>query len=370
MGIPHEKHLIKKLIGNKIHFIAWSLFIVYETLVIGLVYNIFGNPFTYLLHYAVIISFFYLLCEYLLPWSVNTKVSRWWRLPVALSIYLFGYIFFHYLADLLLIHTGAIVDEGKNPLNYQFVLKNIYRGLYFMGFSCGYFLIKERFKVRREQEILRQEHLNNIIEHQRTEQELSDTQNAYLKSQINPHFLFNTLDFIYHNIKGSPEIASEGIIHLSRLMRYAIDSDKQGKFINLGEELKHVETLLHLYRMRKNDNFNLKFEYGKETKHLTFIPLVLLTITENVLKHGDFSNRDHGACIRLYTDRENFYIESTNRTGNHSRSISSGKGIKNIHQRLIYAYGTDIVFQSNTDLLNQYSLNIRIPLKEIQKNSV
>lgn len=240
------KKILDKLNESSVHFIVWSVFIVYETIIVGLIFNIFENPATYLFHYIVIIIFFYFFADLGLPWSLRRKAHAFWRLPLTILISLAGYIVFHYLANLLLIYIEVIKVERPYILDRQFILKNLFRGIYFMFFSIGYFVFKRTQLEKREKEQLKELHLQNIIKHQKTEQELIQSRNAMLKAQINPHFLFNTLDFIYHTMSTNTQVASDAVIHLSRMMRFAIDSDRMGEVISLGAEIKHVETLFSL----------------------------------------------------------------------------------------------------------------------------
>jgi len=152
------KNRLKWLLQYKIHIIVWLIFIAYETVLIGLIFGIFGNPLTYLFHYIVIVSFFYICADGGLPWALGKFRKAWLRLPLLFAVALSLYIILPYLADLALIYVGAIKIEGPYPLSYQLMLKNLYRGSYFFGFSIGYYLLKMRDMERMERERIKQLH--------------------------------------------------------------------------------------------------------------------------------------------------------------------------------------------------------------------
>jgi len=328
----------------KIHLIVWGIFISYETIVIGLVYGVFGNPLTYFLHYIIIVCFFYACADIGFPFAFETKSSIWWKLPFIFIISLTMYVVLHYLADLTLVYIGVVKGEPPLRFSYQFVLKNLYRGSYFLGFSTGYYLLKMRDFERSDRERLRQENFENLLKQQKMEKELSLTQNALLKAQINPHFLFNTLDFVYHSIPFNPQEAANAIIYLSRMMRYAIDANKQGEFTKIGEEIKHVQTLLDLYSLRKK-NINLPvINCSPKIATLHLIPLVILTLAENMIKHGYFSSSGDKPSITLEIISENLVIKTKNMINGEVKHIESGAGLKNIANRLKIIYGDKASF--------------------------
>ena len=345
---------------NYIHVWIWGIFIFYETIIVGLIYGVFSNPITYAIHYAVIIYFFYFLSDKCLPWIFSERLGIWWKIP-SLLLALAGYILLHYLADCLLIAIDIISHKGKYPLDRNFLLRNLFRGIYFMMFSSGYYIFKIRQQERIEKEELRQQNFDNQVVQQKIEQELAETRNAYLKAQINPHFLFNTLDFVYHSISSNPIVASEAIIHLSRMMRFAIDADKQGLFINLGEELAHVKTFFKLFKLRKPNDYFPEVIHTTEITKLEFIPLIILTIAENMIKHGDFSHPELHAHITITKHEKHLEIICRNPVSNSPNSESNHLGLENIHKRLIFAYGPDVSFQYHIGII-EFELQIIVPM--------
>lgn len=349
---------------NKIHFLVWTIFILYESIVIGLAFNRYSHPFTYIIHNGIIIVFFYVHADFLMPWATKDRIGVVWKLPLFGTLLLGIYIVLHYCADLLLIYTNIIKWPGPYKLDQAFFLKNLYRGIYFMGFSTGYYYIQTYLKERKKTEKLETERLNNIILQQRIEQDLVKAQNAFLKAQINPHFLFNTLDFVYHHVNAQSPMAGDAIIRLSQMMRYAIDSDQVD--VHLGDEIEQVENLIYLNQVRKSKALNLEFSYTDEVKDLRLIPLVLLTLVENIFKHGDLSDPAHQAQINVAAVEDTFYLETDNLINSKASSISNNSGLLNIKKRLQYAYGDETDFTYGIEDQNHFVVRLFIPLVKLK----
>jgi LytS/YehU family sensor histidine kinase len=162
----------------------------------------------------------------------------------------------------------------------------------------------------------------------------------FLKAQINPHFLHNTLNFLYaKSLPYSPEL-SEGILTLSDIMRYALSEGnaRDGK-APLKDEIEHVRNVIKINQLRFSNNLNVQFEVEGVVNGATIIPFVLITLVENAFKHGDLKSIEHPIHIKLTIDpaRTYFYCYNKKQTGN--KELSTGIGLDNIKKRLDLAYG-------------------------------
>jgi len=353
----------------RLHLLLWVLFIFYESVVVGLLYHVFGNPLTYLVHYSIIVILFYIHADVLLPWALRGKFSLIWRFLPALLIELTGFICLSFFMDILLVKAHILKENGSLVMDFQYILKTLYRDIYFLGFSTGYFFLRRFTQEKLKTTELEKKHLTETISRQQAIQELTKAQNAFLKAQINPHFLFNTLDFVYHNIEAISPDAAEAIVTLADMMRFAIDSDKMGDHIELGDEIEQVNNLLYLAQLRKQHSRAVSLTYDPEVPALRLIPLVVLTLTENMVKHGDLGSPDSPAEIRIYIDNGTLYIATynlVNKTANHE---SHHKGLANIAERLRVAYGNEVVFNAGTDASNHFKVLIGIGIKAISQSS-
>ena len=186
-----------------------------------------------------------------------------------------------------------------------------------------------------------------ILEAQKLQLEVekSEANLNFLKAQINPHFLHNTLNFLYaKSIPYSPEL-SEGILTLSDIMRYALSEGnaRDGK-APLKDEIEHVRNVIKINQLRFSNNLNVNFEVTGVVTGAMIIPFVLITLVENAFKHGDLQKQEYPIDIKLNINRNklSFYCRNKKKSG--PKELSTGIGLENIKKRLDLAYGDKYKF--------------------------
>ena len=189
-----------------------------------------------------------------------------------------------------------------------------------------------------------------VLEEQKMQLEVEKSQANFnfLKAQINPHFLHNTLNFLYaKSLPYSPEL-SEGILTLSDIMRYALSEGnaKDGK-APLKDEIEHVRNVIKINQLRFSNNLNVQFQVDGVVNGASIIPFVLITLVENAFKHGDLKNNEFPIIVKadVNDNKLNFYCRNKKKLG--PKELSTGIGLDNIKKRLDLAYGKD------------YALNIK-----------
>ncbi|HWI90272.1 MAG TPA: histidine kinase [Flavisolibacter sp.] len=189
-----------------------------------------------------------------------------------------------------------------------------------------------------------------ILEAQKMQLEVEKSQANFnfLKAQINPHFLHNTLNFLYAKSLPYSSELSEGILTLSDIMRYALSEGnaKDGK-APLKDEIEHVRNVIKINQLRFSNNLNVKFNVEGVVNGATIIPFVLITLVENAFKHGDLKSTDYPIEINLVIDHSKLSFYCRNKKKNGPKELSTGIGLDNIQKRLDLAYGKD------------YSLNVK-----------
>lgn len=353
----------------RIHFLAWVIFAFYENVFGAILTGQYGSPLSYLTHYIIVIYTFYFHSNRTLPWVFKNKKAAIWKFPLALILELTVFIVSYYIDDVALTSIHVHLMDGKPSISMFYFLYHLYRGIYYLGVSTSYYFVRNYVKESKRSDALEREKLNEVIKRQKIEQELTRAQNAFLKAQINPHFLFNTLDFIYHNVMELSPKAADAIITLSEMMRYAIDADKMGEYIYVGNELEQVQNLLYLNHLRKNEDIPLKVICSDEVRNISFIPLVLLTLTENIFKHGSLQNGQE-AIMELYIEDGSFVITTDNTSNRLQQNTSHHTGLVNIEQRLKYAYGDDVYFDHHQDNDGHFRLTIKVPLRLLKGTAV
>jgi sensor histidine kinase YesM len=162
-----------------------------------------------------------------------------------------------------------------------------------------------------------------------------------LKAQINPHFLFNSLNVIYSQAIKNSDKTPDAIIQLSDILRYVIYDSTKDK-VSLKTEIKLIEDYIELQKFRIDITSSIKFEHKLQDENCKITPMLLLPLVENSFKHGIKGELDHTFVnIKLETNNNNILFEIVNNKGTGEtieNDGNSGIGIANIRQRLNLLY--------------------------------
>ncbi|QNK78688.1 sensor histidine kinase [Winogradskyella undariae] len=170
------------------------------------------------------------------------------------------------------------------------------------------------------------------------ENEQKEIKLQFLRNQLNPHFLFNSLNSIYSLVRSKSDNAPEAVITLSELMRYMLYEAKDEK-VALEKEMNYIQHYIALQRLRLKNTEAVKLNIKGETKNLKIYPLLLISFIENAFKYGtDYKGNTHiDIKIEIIENKFNFYIE--NIIGLYKRDDkNSGVGLENIKNQFNYLY--------------------------------
>lgn len=191
-----------------------------------------------------------------------------------------------------------------------------------------------------------------VLEEQKIqlEAEKSQANFNFLKAQINPHFLHNTLNFLYSKSLPYSAELSEGILTLSDIMRYALSAGntKDGKAL-LKDEIEHIRNVIKINQLRFSNSLYVDFEVEGVINGATIIPFVLITLVENAFKHGDLKSPEHPIQIRLVVEGHTLRFYCRNRKKQGPKELSTGIGLENIKNQLDLAYGKNYSFKVKED---------------------
>lgn len=193
-----------------------------------------------------------------------------------------------------------------------------------------------RLAEEKQQELVRQKELENAL--LKNQLELSESRLKMLQYQINPHFLFNTLNFLYAKALAVSDPLADALMKLSETMRYSLKNVGPQTQFQLDEEIRHLQNYIQLNQLRFSERLEIRFEVeGKPAGH-TILPLLLVTFVENAFKYGDLRDPANPVHIRLNVGVEQltFWIRNKKRTSSHEES--TGIGLANTRQRLESAY--------------------------------
>lgn len=184
---------------------------------------------------------------------------------------------------------------------------------------------------------------------------------AAIKYQINPHFLFNSLSFIYtKTIKASPE-AAHAVHLLSGIMSYALDDWDELGTVPLGLEAEQMKRVIEMNQIRFNHTLNIKYHEYIEPDDAKIPILSFVTLVENAFKHGDLKDENNPVMIKLNATEDRIYFMVSNKKKKDMLELSHGIGLNNLKQRLQLMYGDKQSFIVKEDEIN-YSNEIIINL--------
>lgn len=186
-----------------------------------------------------------------------------------------------------------------------------------------------------------------------------------LKSQLNPHFIFNALNSIRALVDENPGKSKQAINQLSNILRNSLASDKKG-LTKFEDELKIVRDYLGLEHIRFEERLKAEFDIDPDSHKFYVPPLMIQTLVENGIKHG-ISKLTAGGVIQMTTrveeDRLRIMIRNSGRLINGEKRKPSGLGIKNTVQRLKLIYGSDASFRIVNENNNFVLTEVVIPQK-------
>jgi two-component system LytT family sensor kinase len=160
---------------------------------------------------------------------------------------------------------------------------------------------------------------------------------SFLRSQINPHFLFNSLNNIYALVYKQSAQSLEALATLSDLLRYII-YDNEDK-VQLQKELEYISKYISLQRLRFEHEIPVSFEVSGNINEVILAPLLLIPFVENAFKHGDLSVSSKGISINILVNREKIFFHCLNKIGNQQKDEQGGVGLQNVRRRLDLLYG-------------------------------
>jgi two-component system, LytTR family, sensor kinase len=339
------------------HIIIWMLFIAYEISLAAAITKKFAHVLDYTFHYALYIGLFYYHCFIVLDSAINRKGKNRFFLFYKIVGEL---IAFFICSALISIFLEVLEISPKWSLtNSDFIYANIYRGLYLLGGSTAYRFVLNL--IRKEKRINRFRH-SNLIASMEKEKLRMQAEVALLKAQINPHMLFNTLNFLYNEIRKIDKPVADHIMSLSELMRYALVDINKEEQVVLNDELIYIEHYILLYKQRIPSHIILAKEGSSFDFQQMVIPLLLVTIAENILQHGDLTEPTTPAFITISCKSGLLDIRTENKIRPDSNA-GHGIGLVNLQKRLQHAYPHSYQY-INTDDGTIYKTNLKINLNK------
>ncbi len=257
-----------------------------------------------------------------------------------------GYLNYHYtVANNVLDEASTFFDFFIIWLFPDLVFNVFYT---FLGFLFRFPL--EYFKSeKKKQELLRETHNSEL---------------KYLKAQLNPHFLFNGINSIYHLIGKNSTLAKNTLLQFSNLLRYQLYESGTQK-IAIKKELDYISQYIEIEKIRKGDDITLKYNISNENEKQQIAPLLLIPFIENAFKHlsdeDDFKENIVNILIKEVDKTLICKIENTFNLLENAEKIG-GIGLKNVKRRLALLYPGHHSLQNFKDG-NVYKVSLKIYFK-------
>ncbi|AUC81227.1 sensor histidine kinase [Lacinutrix sp. Bg11-31] len=323
-----KEFILKKLGQVLLHVLFWLGVLFFYTYFFGvgstdfnqtLYFSLFLMPITITTTY---VSIYKLIPEYLI-----TKQYFRFGLYSLYTLIISGYlIFVSIFFSLIFLSNFEYNKMSPISKNLLFVMTGVYLVVIIVS---AFKLLKLNLKNSEKANVLE----TKILE---TQLKLKEQELNYLKMQIHPHFLFNTLNTMYGFALKKADETPEMILKLSNLLDYLLyQTDKP--FVSLTEEINHIKDYIALEQLRFNDTLAVSF-ISKNIKETTNIsPMLLMPFVENSFKHGFIQNGALKVDITISCEAENlrFYIKNTSQKQTNSEN---GIGLENIKKRLELLY--------------------------------
>lgn len=219
--------------------------------------------------------------------------------------------------------TFGIRNYGPETTLRYYIVDNIYRGIPVIAVSAVAWGVQLAYQKEKENKQLREEKISAEL--------------SFLKSQINPHFLFNVLNYLYALAIPLSDKLGNAIIRLSHLMRYMLGG-KEDALVPLQKELDYIHNYIEIYRMLFEDRFYVNFDTKGDVDSFFIAPLLLIPFVENAFKHGIMNDPQQPVSIQLSVIDGKLCFSVHNKISNHQKDHSSGIGLFNVRRRLELIY--------------------------------
>ncbi|WP_026897657.1 sensor histidine kinase [Daejeonella oryzae] len=281
------------------------------------------------------ILIFYINYLLILPKFLNKK--RYWWCAVSMILLVFSAALIKY--GLASIFKDFILIRGPKKVLisfYDYYLSAVFVSSFFIFLSTALKFMADWFE---------NEKVKTNLENEKLTAEL-----AFLKSQINPHFLFNSLNNIYSLAYQKSAKTPEAILKLSEIMRYML-YESNDNMVSLAKEIRYLENYIELQKLRFKDESFVHLDISGDPENQTIMPLVLISFVENAFKHGVATDEKSPIRITIKIESGKLFFRVINRKSDFNKDETGGIGLLNVHRRLdlIYKDKYKLTIDNSTD---------------------
>lgn len=336
-----NKNFIGKLKIIYPHLLAWGLYWIIDYSFVLAIRGSNTNIFEYLGNVVFVIIFFYSLLFILNIREIKKSLIA---SIFSIIVFLIFSIFVKKLYDVIIIKNPVAIDNLNKNI-YSYYSLELWRLVTITMYGIAYIIYLRSIQVQKTI--------------QETERKLLLTEIAFLKAQINPHFLFNTLNFVFEDISSISPKSGDMILKLAEMLRYSVQSTKLD-FTPILKEVEAIDRYIFLQRKRFGDKMYVEF-YRQGDLELTEIPpLIMLSLVENAFKYGVIYDEENPIEIFLEANENEIIFSCKNliRT-NYKEVETNAVGITNIRRRLEISYNDNFELENWTENKN-YFVHLKI----------
>ncbi len=298
----------------------------------------------FLLYPIINVGLFYLNYLVFIPQFLIKKRYTAYIAIVLATIVIFG---FGKYGLALVFRNYILVHEHGHQTGFG----SYFLGAFFTSLTFVFLSTTVRFTIY----WFRNERTQRELENQRLSAELS-----FLKSQINPHFLFNSLNSIYSLAYQRSETTPDAILKLSEIMRYMLYECNDNK-VSLEKELQYLQNYIDLQKIRFGEKAFIDFKINGKVDGQQIVPLLLIAFIENAFKHGIANDPASPIQILIELDEAHLHFFAQNKKHNNNRDNQGGIGLINVTRRLDLLYPEKYKLHIS-DLAELYTIELQVSL--------
>ncbi len=345
-----EKRITGLVQRSLTHLVLWLIVVIFFSFFFGIEGADIYSKFTFSLFFlpvtiATTYTFLYhLIPKYLLPKQYfKFGLFTFYTLVIS-SVFIILSAFYGFVITLELQWN----DNFPISKSLFFIIITIYL---VVAIASAFSLLKNNYSATAKNKELK----NRILEAQL---KLKEQELQYLKLQIHPHFLFNTLNTIYGLSLSNNRATPEMILQLSELLDYILYQTKK-PLVKLEDEINHIRNYIDLEKKRFQDALEIDFNCGTIPADIELAPMLLLPFVENSFKHGKGNDGKLKISICIKLEDEELHFKIVNSVSNSSESTSGeGIGLENIKRRL------NLLYENNHQLnISDVKGSFRVMLK-------
>ena len=273
------------------------------------------------------VSIFYINYTLLIPQLVRSQ-KRYGLYILSIA---FVIIFMSFVKTLIAALNSELILAHLNSETRKQEVMSLARYAGSAVFTSGFFIVISSL-IKFAVDWFGNERVQRNLESEKKDMELQ-----FLKSQLNPHFLFNSLNNIYSLAYQKSDKTADAILKLSEIMRYMI-YESNDSWVELSKEIEYVKSFIELQKLRFKDGAAVEFTLNGEIDGQHIVPLILISFVENAFKHGVANDPSDPIKINVIANQKILHFSITNKKNTHNKDEMGGVGLNNVERRLQLLY--------------------------------